>query len=538
MALGITFSILWMVAQALLPWAIGKGVTVIATDNGSVSVWVAVVAGLGLVQALSGMFRHRFNMMNWYFPTFRTIQLITAHSARTGPAVPRTMPTGEVVATVSSDAPHIGHLFNVLPRFIAAIVSYLVVSLIVINMSVALGMMVLIGVPLLVVALFPIIKPLQIRQRAHRKALGELTALGADTVAGLRVLRGVGGEEVFLSRYRDRSQSVRGAGVQLAQTQSLLGGVMILLPGVFLVLLTWLGARLVLNGTVEPGSLVAMYGFAFFLIVPVRNAGETTYAITRAIVAARRVLSVLEIRPDVPGTPNPIAAPHGPGRLVDRVSGAEVTPGKLTMLVSDHPATTAAVADRLGRLSDADGVVLDDTPLTALDLAEVRRRIVVSDPEPRLFTGTLRTALDPSDRHDETELRRILQTVAAADVLESLRDDLDGIVDERARSLSGGQRQRVALARVLLRDPEILILVEPTSAVDAHTEAAIAENLRAERRNKTTVVATESPLLLDQADIVRWFAGGRVAATGTHHELMEQVPQYRRTVTREAEVPA
>jgi ABC-type multidrug transport system fused ATPase/permease subunit len=179
------------------------------------------------------------------------------------------------------------------------------------------------------------------------------------------------------------------------------------------------------------------------------------------------------------------------------------------------------------------GVTLGGMPLHDLPLGEVRRRILVSDPEPMLFTGTLRSALDPSGRHHDAELLTALRTVAAGDVLESLREGLDGGVDERARSLSGGQRQRVGLARALLRDPEVLVLVEPTSAVDAHTEAAIAGNLREVRSGRTTVVVTASPLMLGQADTVVWVVDGSVAAVGSHDELMAEFPEYRRTVTRE-----
>jgi ABC-type multidrug transport system fused ATPase/permease subunit len=114
-----------------------------------------------------------------------------------------------------------------------------------------------------------------------------------------------------------------------------------------------------------------------------------------------------------------------------------------------------------------------------------------------------------------------------------LRDGLDSVVEERGRSLSGGQRQRVALARVLLTDPEILVLVEPTSAVDAHTEAAIAQRLRTARAGRTTVVATASPLMLARADTVVWFADGHVAASGSHDELLATHADYRYTVIRE-----
>ena len=381
-------------------------------------------------------------------------------------------------------------------------------------------------------------------QRAQREALGKLTSLGADTVVGLRVLRGIGGEQVFSQRYAQRSETVRTAGVRLATTFSYLDAALVLLPGVFLVALTWVGTRLVLDGTVAPGDLVALYGFAFFLLIPVRTAGEMTFIVTRAIIAARRVLKVITVERDVAdgGTAGRIApqlagdpAVRNGAVLTDETSGLAINGGELTMLVSDRPGETAAIADRLGRLVPGNGAALDGTSLDEMPLAQVRRRIVVSDPEPMLFTGALRGALDPAGRHDDAELLTALRTVAAADVLESLREGLDGVIDERARSLAGGQRQRVGVARGLLRQPEILVLVEPTSAVDAHTEAAIAVNLRAARAGRTTVVITASPLMLGHADTVAWVVDGAVAAAGRHEDLMSTVPEYRRTGTSEEE---
>nr|WP_281353588.1 ABC transporter ATP-binding protein [Phytoactinopolyspora mesophila] len=533
-----------MIAQAVMPWAIGQGIDGIASgDTGVAMRWVAVIAGLGLVQALVGIARHRAAVANWLYSAFRTIQVVTRHAARTGPAVPAKMPTGEVAATASSDAAHIGHAFEVISRFAGAIASYIVVSIIVLTTSVPLGLIVLIGVPLLVAGVTPILRPLQRRQRQQREALGKLTALGADTVAGLRVLRGIGGESVFLGRYTERSAKVRSAGNRLAGTHSLLGGIMVLLPGIFLVLLTWVGARMVLDGSIRPGALVAMYGFAFFLVIPVRTAGEMAFVAARAMVAARRVLNLLEIDRDVrsggaeadgPADGSTDAGPDW-GRLADTETGLDVTPGTMTMLVADDPSFTASVADRLGRLVPETGVAVEGRPLDELPLAEMRRRIVVSDPEPALFTGTLRTSLDPHGRHDDATLTHALSVASGDDILETLRDGLDSVVEERGRSLSGGQRQRVALARVLVKDPEVLVLVEPTSAVDAHTEAAIAGRLREARAGRTTVAATASPLMLAQADVVVWFTNGKVAATGTHEELLRTAPDYRWTVTREEE---
>jgi ABC-type multidrug transport system fused ATPase/permease subunit len=117
-------------------------------------------------------------------------------------------------------------------------------------------------------------------------------------------------------------------------------------------------------------------------------------------------------------------------------------------------------------------------------------------------------------------------------VLDPLPDGLDSVVEERGRSFSGGQRQRLTLARALLTEAPTLVLVEPTSAVDAHTEARIAERLRSHRSGRTTVVMTASPLLLDQVDHVLFLQGGELAAEGTHRELLATSRDYRRAVVR------
>ena len=156
----------------------------------------------------------------------------------------------------------------------------------------------------------------------------------------------------------------------------------------------------------------------------------------------------------------------------------------------------------------------------------------MSDTGALFFSGRL------GDRLDVTglgEVERALDTASAGDILEALPEGLDSLVAERGRSFSGGQRQRLVLARALSADPEILVLVEPTSAVDAHTEARIAARLGAHRAGRTTVVTTSSPLMLDAADEVAFLADGRIVAVGTHAELLDTSPGYRRVVTRESE---
>ena len=148
---------------------------------------------------------------------------------------------------------------------------------------------------------------------------------------------------------------------------------------------------------------------------------------------------------------------------------------------------------------------------------------------------SLRAEIDPYRQHTDAEILAAVHTADAADVLDAQPDGLDAPVEERGRSFSGGQRQRLVLARALAADPEILVLVEPTSAVDAHTEARIAARLRDHRAGRTTVVVSSSPLVLDAVDEVVFLSDGRVAAVGTYGDLLGSRPDFRAVVTREGQ---
>ena len=203
--------------------------------------------------------------------------------------------------------------------------------------------------------------------------------------------------------------------------------------------------------------------------------------------------------------------------------------------MSEQPDDSALLADRLGLCAPQtdDDVSLGGVPLTSLPHAVVRERIVVSDTQAALFAGRLADRIDERGKGGVDEA---LATASAEDILDSLPDGLDTVVTEKGRSFSGGQRQRLVLARALAADPEILVLVEPTSAVDAHTEVRIASRLKAHRAGRTTIVTTVSPLVLDAVDEVAFLVDGVVVAVGTHAELLADHPAYRTVVVRDVEV--
>lgn len=527
----------WMVALALMPAAVGRGIDegIVPGDWAGLARWALVITGLGAVAAAAGASRHYLAVQNWLGASYRTAQLTARGIEEAGPALTRSLPAGEVIAVFASDVMRIGGLFDTAGRFTGALASYVVVGSILLAASPPLGWLVLIGGPVLLSMLSFIVRPLQRRQADQREQTGRLTTLGADTVAGLRVLRGIGGEQTFLRRYEEQSQHVRRVGVRVAGVQAALDSAQVLLPGIFVVLVTWIGARFALDGRITAGQLVAFYGYAAFLTMPLRTVTEFTDRFVRAHIAARKVLRILRVEPDqAPGTRGSGSLTDPSEDLVEPVSGVRVRAGRLTALVSARPEETAAIADRLGRHGPGrHETTWGARRLDDLALAEVRERLVVSEADPRLFTGRLRDELAAGRvvRSDQ-EVEAALEVASALDVLEAVPEGLDGLVEERGRSYSGGQRQRLALARVLLADPEVLVLVEPTSAVDAHTEARIATRLAASRRGRTTVVTTASPLVLGEADEVLLVEHGVVTATGTHHELLAGHPAYRSIVTR------
>jgi ABC-type multidrug transport system fused ATPase/permease subunit len=524
----MTLGIIWMASQAVVPYALGRVVDegIAGRDDDALVRWVLVLLALAVVQGASGVMRHRFAVANWMIAAFRTTQWVSDQTIRLGAALPVRTSTGEVVSVSATDTVAVARALDVSARGAGAVVSFFIVSTLLLITSPLLGAIVLLGVPLFVLALGPALKPLHARQAAQRGALGTLTTLGTDTVAGLRVLRGIGGEAAFVRRYRGESQRVRTAGVEVARSQALLDAAQVLVPGTFVVLVTWLAARFAVEGRISTGDLVALYGYAAFLVTPLRTFTEAADKVTRALVAGRRMLILLSHQPVLTAGG---AATAAAGPLHDARSGLLVQPGLLTAVVSADPSASSALAERLGRYTDDGDVRLAGVLLSDLPLEEVRRRILVVDQSPLLFSGRLREELGDGVGGDV--VAQALHTACAADVLDALADGLDTELEERGRQLSGGQRQRLVLARALAAEPEVLVLVEPTSAVDAHTEARIADRLHRMRTGRTTVVLTGSPLMLDRADAVVLLVDGVVAATGTHRELLAH-PAYRSVVLR------
>ncbi|ALV37238.1 ABC transporter ATP-binding protein [Streptomyces sp. CdTB01] len=562
----LAWGLLHFVAVSALPFCVGLAVQAVVDRSGR---RLALTGGLlllvGVCVALGDTFLHRAAVTNWITAAARVQQLLARKAAVLGSALTRRVAAGEVVAVSTGDVEKIGWFVEAVSRFTAAATTVVIVCVALLVYQPALGVVVAVGLPLLAVAVLPLLPRATRRADVQREKAGRATELASDTVAGLRVLRGIGGEELFLDRYRRASQEVRHAAVRSARMWSLISAIQVLLPGLLLIAVVWYGVHLARQGRITIGELVTVYSSVMVLTYPLRHFEEIAMAYSFSRPSAKRAARVLSLeratgsegaRQHTPGSDD--ACPDDPdsggarpdeapaGDLYDPATGLLAPAGLLTAVVCGDPDAAGLLAERLGGHPAEPGtsVLLGGVPLDELPLDTARAAVLVQDKDPVLLSGSLRELLDVPASGAVTA-RDALAAAQCADVLEALaqgslnaEDPMDIRITERGRSLSGGQRQRLALARSLVTDPEVLVLDEPTSAVDSHTEARIAEGLRALRQGRTTVVFTSSPLLLDRAERVVLVHEGEVAAIGVHRELVHTEPRYRAVVTRETEEEA
>jgi ABC-type multidrug transport system fused ATPase/permease subunit len=497
------FGTVWALPSAVLPLVVGQGIEAIAAGNRpDIRFWALAAAGLGILQAIGGGILHFSSFGMWLHGAGSTQRLVCTHAARLGATLREGTTTGNVVAVTSSDINYMGNVLEVIGRAVGSAVMFVAIGIALLSTSPLLGVVALVGVPLAVLGIGPLLAPLQRRKTKQREELSGVTALGADIVSGLRILRGVGGERQFLGRFRVASQRVRRAGVEVGRSEGWLAAAEIALPGLVTVTITWLGARLALDGTISVGQLVAFYGVSAFLVMPVTTATEAVGSFSSGMVSARKVCGILGLRPKLTDPAEPVALPQGPLSLYDSETGVTVPAGKL--IVIDAGTEAEALADRLARFSDpSDGedVLVGDVPVRQVALAELRRRVVYAHNQDIWFSGILGEQVS-SAAPSEVGVAAALFAADADDIVDGLPNGVDELIGERGREVSGGQRQRLSLARALAIDADVLVLDEPTSAVDAHTEARITERVAKLRQGKTTVVLSQSPLWTVVADEV------------------------------------
>jgi putative ABC transport system ATP-binding protein len=526
--------------EALVPVLIGVVIdTAVAT--GSVTrlvLWLAVLGAVFAVLSYSYRFGARAaeRASEWAGHDLRVGLTRRILDPRGGAEAGRL--AGELTNIATGDARRVGGVNVVLPAGIAALTGLLVSAAALLWISVPLGLVVLLGAPPLLWLGHLLGRPLEHRSAVEQERAAHASGVAADLVAGLRVLKGIGAEGAAVARYRGTSQESLSATLRAARAQAAHDGAILALTGVFIAAVALVGGRLAANGDISVGDLIAAVGLALFLLTPLQLLAWVNAQLAQGRASAGRIAAVLAAPPAVAAgqgrMPDPVrgrvalsGVHHGPLSGVD----LEVAPGELLGVVAPDPAAATALLATLARDTDPDAgtVTLDGAALSTLDPAELRGAILVAAHHATLFAGPLLANVAPAAPGPDA-VTRAMAAATADEVASSLPDGAETALGERAQSLSGGQRQRVALARALAADPPVLVLHDPTTAVDAVTEARIASGIREVRAGRTTIVVTTSPALLAATDRVAVLDGGTVTAVGHHTDLVATDPTYRTAV--------
>ncbi|MGN9757640.1 ABC transporter ATP-binding protein [Streptomyces sp. SD31] len=446
---------------------------------------------------------------------------------------------GELTSIATNDAKRVGGAVTVLPYGAAALAALGVSAVLLLRISVPLGLLVLLGIPPLLWLGHRISRPLEQRSETEQERAAHASGVAADLVAGLRVLKGMGAEAAAVSRYRQTSQNSLAAALRAARSRAGHEGAVLALTGVFIAAIGLVGAYLAMRGSISVGDLVAAVGLAQFLLGPFQLLTFVNAEFAQGRASARRIAEVLAAPAAVePGGATPADPVAGGIRLRGVVLGAlrgidlDLPAGSLTGIVTRDPAGANDLLHCLARETDpaAGTIELDGVPLTDLDPDALRRLILVAPHDADLFESSLLDNVRAGADTAEADLEPALAASAADDVARLLPEGVNTVLAERGRSLSGGQRQRVALARALAAERPVLVLHDPTTAVDTVTESRIAARLRDVRRGRTTVLVTTSPALLAMTDRVVVLDEGMVTAEGSHAELVTADDNYRALV--------
>ena len=412
---------------------------------------------------------------------------------------------GELLSIASSDADRASGVTWLLGAAAAQLAAVLTAAVSLLLISVPLGLLVLVATPVIVVLLHFITAPLERRMDAEQAAAAAASATAADLLTGLRAIAGLRAEDAAVSRFAEVNRRSLLASRRAVASKAAYTVASMAASTVMLALVAWAAAAEAAAGSISVGELVAVLGLAQFLHWPVSGLAFIGAELAGVRASAKRVDAVLS---DDGAAVTTTRSGSTDGRAAEIVFDDVRTPhaGPFSIRLEAGRHLAVRVADPRGALELQEALAglrrLDHGRILVdgRDLADDASSVLAPPHQPAIFAGTLRENVELHRPLSDAELSLVAGISVLDDVLGAAGGDWSYPIGERGLTLSGGQRQRVALARSLARDPAVLVLHDPTSAVDSVTEAAIAQRLRGHREGRTTVVLAASPALARVCD--------------------------------------
>ncbi|AYG03767.1 ABC transporter transmembrane domain-containing protein [Gryllotalpicola protaetiae] len=523
--------------EALVPVIVGATVGGAIADGDAVHIaaWLALLAADFVALSLSYRFGARASARAKQFAG-HSLRLAVARRAL-APAGGADRAPGDLLTRASADADRVGAFAGVIAQTVASAMAVLVAAALLFRIALLLGLAILAGALLLLLAAAMASRRNVPLSHAEQHTAGQAAIAAEDLLRGIRVVKGIGAEDASLARYRALNRAGVEASRRLAQAEASVGGVNALLAGCYFALVAGVGGVVALSGALTIGQLVSALGLCLFVVGPMQAVAGFAPALARARASAERVHEIISAAPAVIEATDATVERRFPAAPTVELVDVELAPGSvasfsfgrgLTGLVCADGAESGRLVELLARLLDplTGRILVDGADLHSLSLDALRRVLLVGAREQPIFAGTV---LENAGLLSAPGGRAVAGALSAAHADELTPDDATTQLGDAGARLSGGQRQRLGLARLLAADAPVLVLENPTSAVDAVTEAIIARRLRELRRERTTLIITTSPALLTACDRVLLL--GEMPLSGVHEQLLE-TEAYRRAVAR------